>query len=1069
MKKKAQRLPGLVLSLAMLGSSSSLLAQSDGGGAAPAVTSGFIWNRLRCAIFNKRRLTLVRGEKRDLNMPNAIAGFSKDKSLVRASLEFGTLSVEGVALGKTQIVILGIGPEKHVIEVWVVDPKKFVPARQEVKAAEKATINPDGALKPNPEKTVAAKPAEEEHAKLAPPPNPQAGSASVPAPSFPPGATASVPEPTRTPSVSQASGSSGGELKEVRADVVPAATTPVGDSVTLTELTEVVVAADDVRAAYSLDPLIAEAQMGDDHVRIWGRMPGQAIVVLVHKDFSTTTLNVIVTKAPPILPDGVWAGLNGAGSGYYEGRVSSNPYEIGQIFDTRSGRMQLHIANAVLPAGNLPGVSTTWFPSSYFRYSADRWRVTLLDDRVNSSPISVDSVVLRGIHLDAGGLSIHAGYTSVAGFESLFLPVHKQLIAGFGYVHDLGDDSQLGVTAYYIQRDAFALDPNAATALATVFFRKRAFYGTALEAEVGFSKGFAGSLRAKRITHLDQFELTARYRPREYAMPDIDNLAGLQSQARWSHYWSKYFSSDFSGSDNHLFIRTGSETNEFANGNLRFRPARGVVVSTGLTVSHFSNQGALFPDVHQFSIPIALSYDRPRYGVGLQYQYSQTSRAFSAGESYGGSVRWSGSHFQVNANAGLNTDALGVDSVFSAYPGLNAALESLGFGTTTSVEQLAALLQQRAFLNSLGIAPGATLELIPRNWVGGLNLSWRSAHQSVEFNAQYNLNRFLLQKNTTALQTLRYRRGLSRATEVFASFSMFETASATRQTTPIWEAGVRHQFGGSVFSHFHDKAGTIAGTVRVQDISGTKLLRGAEITLDQDRKTTSDAGGHYQFSKVHAGVHSVQIAFKSARPFYYTTSSKVSTMADSVVDFGVLYPAAQMVGYALSDAGIGLPQIGILVKGPQGEMSLTTDKAGQFFVPVAQPGEYMVSVDAERVADGYALEDLIPVGVSVAEGEYKKVSFTLPAIRALTGVVEGYDPGKGQYVPIANATVELVELKRKTITDGKGWYAFRNLPSGTYTLTVNDQPHGQVAFGARPQLLRQDIRLSPEALAISQK
>ena len=304
---------------------------------------------------------------------------------------------------------------------------------------------------------------------------------------------------------------------------------------------------------------------------------------------------------------------------------------------------------------------------------------------------------------------------------------------------------------------------------------------------------------------------------------------------------------------------------------------------------------------------------------------------------------------------------------------------------------------------------------------------------------------------------------------MFASFSVFEAASPTRQVTPIWEIGLRHQFGGGLLSHFHQKDGTIAGTVRLQDTSGTKLVRGAEITLDGDRKATSDAGGHYQFSRVPAGVHSVQIAFRSTRPFFYTTPSKVSTVADSVVDFGVIYPAAQMVGYALSDAGVGLPQIGILVKGPQGEMSLTTDKAGQFFVPVAQPGEYMVSVDAERVPDGYALEDLIPVGVSVAEGEYKKVSFTLPAIRALTGVVEGYDPGKGQYVPIANATVELVELKRKTVTDGKGWYAFRNMPSGTYTLTVNDQPHGQVAFGTGPQLLRQDIRLGPDARAISQK
>lgn len=285
----------------------------------------------------------------------------------------------------------------------------------------------------------------------------------------------------------------------------------------------------------------------------------------------------------------------------------------------------------------------------------------------------------------------------------------------------------------------------------------------------------------------------------------------------------------------------------------------------------------------------------------------------------------------------------------------------------------------------------------------------------------------------------------------------------------MWEAGVRHLFGGSLFSRFHERDGTIAGTVRPQDISGTTLVRGAEVTLDGDHKATSDIEGHYQFSRVPAGVHSVQIAFKSARPFYYTTPSKVSTMPDSVVNFGVIYPAAQMVGYALSDAGVGLPGIGILVKGAQGEMNLTTDKAGQFFVPVAQPGAYTVSVNAESMPDGYALEDLAPVGISVAEGEFKKVSFTLPAIRALTGVVEGYDPAMKQYAPLKNVTVSLVELKWTTVTDEKGWYSFRNMPSGTFTVTVNDQPHGQVAFSVGPQVLRRDIRLNLEALAISRK
>ncbi len=1054
-------LGAFLLGIVLLSGPATLPAQTADG-ARPAATTfpRFGLSRLRCAIFNKRRLTVTRGTRQEFNFPDAIAGFSKDPSMVHASLEFGTLTVEGVAVGKTQIIIVGALQEKRVIQVQVVDSPRV--ARGTPENRNSTPPPPAMAARVAPAITPAVSAADSvpsEHAALTASSNTRTQSATLtppPAIPQPPPSNGSVPGRNQPPAENSVT--------------PPLVAAPLDDTVKLVELTAVEVPQDQVTAAYSLDPLTAEAQIDGDHVRIWGRAPGHAVIVLVHKDFSTTTLNVAVMQAPPILPDGVWSGLNAAdASGYYEGRVSSSPTQIGQLLDYRAGRMHLHLANAIVPEANLPGVSTTWFPFSYFRFDADHWRLTLLDERVDSSPISVRSTVLRGIHFGAGGLSIHAGYTSVAGFQSLFLPVHKQLIAGATYVRPLSSKYDVGVTAYYIERDAFAFDPQAASSVATLFFRKHSLHGLSFSAEAGVSKGIGGALSADRITTTDQFRMSARYRPRHYAAPDIDNLAGLQSQARWNHRWSRRFTSDASGSATHLFTRAGAQITEVGSTNLRFKPSRRIVLSSGFTAASFSDRRALFPDVHRISFPVSLSYDRLHFGLGAQYEYSKTSRAFAPGQAYRGSLRLSGGHFQLNANAGLDTQALGIDSVFSSFPGLNVELASLGFGTTTSPEQLAALLQDRAFLNSLGIAPGATLQLVPRNWHGGLDMSWRSARQSVEFDSSYNMNSFLLQTNTTVLQTLRYRRGLSRTTEVVASFTMFETIAPTHSATPIWEIGVRHQFGGNPFSRFHQRDGNIAGTVRLQDNSGTKLVRGAEITLDGDRKTNSDNTGHYQFSRVRAGVHSVQIAFKSDRPFYYTSPSKVSTMSDSVVDFGVIYPSAQLVGYALSDAGVGLPAIGIMVKGPQGERTLTTDKTGQFFVPVAQPGDYVLTVNAETVPDGYALEDLAPAGISVAEGEFKKVSFKLPAIRALTGVVQGYDPARASYVPLENVTVELAELNEKTITDSHGAYSFRNMPAGTLTIRVDGKPVAQVSFGVGPQVLRQNIRLGSGATIASSR
>jgi hypothetical protein len=187
--------------------------------------------------------------------------------------------------------------------------------------------------------------------------------------------------------------------------------------------------------------------------------------------------------------------------------------------------------------------------------------------------------------------------------------------------------------------------------------------------------------------------------------------------------------------------------------------------------------------------------------------------------------------------------------------------------------------------------------------------------------------------------------------------------------------------------------------------------------------------------------------------------------SDSIVNFGIIYPSAQVIGCVFDDAGMGLPGIGVLVKGPQGELNLTTDRVGKFVIPVAQLGAYFARVNAETVPDGYALEELRPVSISVEEGEFKTVSFALAAIRALTGSVREYDSAKGEYVPVAGVTVQVAELHRQTISDGSGRYLFRDLPPGVLTILVNGRQYSQIQVSAAPQLLREDIRLGSKALA----
>jgi len=1007
------------------------------------------------ACSQSERITVEPEQTLVVRYPHVTAVFARDSSVARVSLESDSVSVRGVEPGETKIVVF-IGYHR-IEEVWV---RCIAVTRQT--GEQQPPINQPRTTPNNASPSVL--PGELLAEKLHSIP----GNAVATSEALEFDATsdkAPVPNISQEPHADAISiaDEHRGDESETNAAETPLVTS-AEKSLSLRESSQLLLPATGMSAAYSLEPLIAEAQITDGQLHIWGRAPGQAVIVLVSPDFTTSSAQVTVTRAPPILPYRAWSGLNSEANnsrGFYEVRLSSHPTQLSDVFEYRASRVQLHITNAIVPDRNLPGVSTVWFPNTYLRIRGDRWRLTLLDENVESSPLSVCSTFLRGIHFSTGDLMFHAGYTSAAGFQSLFLPVQKQFISGVTFAHHYAPNLEIGVASYFIQRDGAAIDRQVAQGLGTLFFRLHTRQGYDLWAEAGFSKGVGGALALAHDTSSTQLHIDAHYRPKQYAASDTDTLKGLQSSLLWNRVWSERFLSTVSGSANHIFTQVGSQTIEVGTENLVYRLSGGVSLSAGSSVSHFSQSQALFPGVRRFAVPVTLSYDRRRFGVTAQYEFSRTSNAFSWGQGYGGSIRWNGQHFHLSANAGLDTQALGIDSVFSAFPALDVELARLGLSASIDTQQLAALLNNRAFLNSLGLAPNATLQLVPRNWQAGLNLGWQWARQVLELNSNYNVNEFLTQRNATFLQTARYRRGLTNSTEFIASFTLLESIAPVRRWDPIWEVGLRHQFDKSPFPSWRRHNGAISGTVSIQDSSGRRPLRGAEITLDSDRRATSSADGRYQFSDLQEGIHTVEIVFHSSRPFWYSTPSRVDTTVDSKVDFGVVYPSAEIIGYVLDDAGSGLAGISLEVRSPKGELNLTTDQAGKFVAPLTGTGDYVVRLNAETVPDGYALENLEPVSVLVGEGEAKKVSFALLAIRTLTGSVQTYDHGKETYVPLVGVSVQLPELDRTMITDSEGRYLFRNLPSGAFTIRVNGHECDRVQMSAAPQLLRHDIRVKP--------
>src|SRR5262249_25421000 len=141
-----------------------------------------------------------------------------------------------------------------------------------------------------------------------------------------------------------------------------------------------------------------------------------------------------------------------------------------------------------------------WLPYAYMRLNDGTSEVTLLDQRISGTPLSVNSTIVRGIHLDRDDLDIHAGYTSKASFQYLLFHTRKQLIVGGVYSHSIGGEARVGATAYFIQRDNFISNANIGQRVGTLFLKKigadnhciklvTRCAATDFSLEVGFSRG----------------------------------------------------------------------------------------------------------------------------------------------------------------------------------------------------------------------------------------------------------------------------------------------------------------------------------------------------------------------------------------------------------------------------------------------------------------------------------------------------------------------------------------------------------------------------------------------------
>jgi hypothetical protein len=88
-----------------------------------------------------------------------------------------------------------------------------------------------------------------------------------------------------------------------------------------------------------------------------------------------------------------------------------------------------------------------------------------------------------------------------------------------------------------------------------------------------------------------------------------------------------------------------------------------------------------------------------------------------------------------------------------------------------------------------------------------------------------------------------------------------------------------------------------------------------------------------------------------------------------------------------------------------GERNIVTDEQGRLSCRWPRAGAYVIAVNRETVPDGDAVEELEAQSILLDEGQSRKVSLRLPAIRALMGLVEKYDVAREEYLPVAGVRI----------------------------------------------------------------
>lgn len=838
-------------------------------------------------------------------------------------------------------------------------------------------------------------------------------------------------------------------------------------------------------AAYSLDAFLAEATADNEVVSVTGKQPGTTHIVVVTPS-GAQTFEVLVTTPPPHYPPGFVMPVSGAElaqSGYYEARYYSSPAQFQNQLDFLKihgdDRTHVHTVETNLVGALEQGQPRIALSSASYEIVTPRRDITLFDQYVDESPLTLNGSMVRGFHMREGNWFVHAGYTSVATFQGLFLPTQPELVAGGGYRYPLTGNSSITASFYDVQISASDQIGHSGR-IGTVSYKYSPRETFWVIADAGFSHGLGGAARIYYKTERDNIVALVRYVPLQFASLGANSFRGLHTDFSWTRHITNKFDATLTFYNNDLVLPDLRETTISGAANLRYQLTRHWALTGGAIASSFKVPPSLA--IRSFTLPAGIAFQSQHFGATGQYQFAVTPGRESGGKQFRASLRSGWGTFSFTVYAERDTNAPTLSFIYGQVAGLQQALDQLGIRATT-VQQVDEVLSGNAFLIAAGYIKGATINLVPvRTQLGGTaDWSSRGVHRrQFNYSFLYNDNQMLQGSTQSIGHTLSYSQTLTRWNDLSLGCSVLgvKNPGRSREFTPVCFIAFRHQFQHVPYFIVPERHGTITGTVFRDDKStgvyerGMQPMAEVEVMLDDRRRTLTRKDGSYRFPSVPRGKHRITANYQSRDPFFFTTTSDLEVDEDATVNFGIGYLLSGLMGQVLNDAGQGIPGVTLVLHSRGLKWNAVTEGDGSFFVSSLVAGEYDVQVDEDSLPAGYSPGGIgEPQRVTVGASSPGKAAFTARAFRSISGRVLSYDPKAGKYVPVSRAQVILREPGLTNLTDPAGRYLFRNLAAGSYTISVRNEAQTlshTVRLSAQPMdLINVDFQISrPVAPAV---